>query len=809
MKQTLLALREQVNIAYSQHQPILILLEQYTFAIDDIIIDLFQQQPWPESLSFCLLATGGYGRKELFPYSDCDLAIITSTPLEDIHQPLLASFIAAAWDCGLKVHSTVRTFDEAISQSQSDHSSYSSLLENRLLLGDAALYEKLQIALFDDTTLPLAHFITQKKNEQQHRHHLFNKTSYNLEPDVKNGPGGLRDLHILQWLTLRRFNTFNLAALCDAHFITQEELLILNQAREFLLSVRFALHELAHRAEDRLSFDFQPQLADIFAISGETANQKVEAFMQTFFTNCHTVLIFSEIILSLFIQDSSTKSIQIEQTLNDDFFVYNNTIFHSNNTIFSHTPTSIMKLFLFYAENQTILQIAPNTIRELLQTIPLIDDTFRQNDYVNKSFLAILQSNRVYQTLSRMSRYGILGAYLPAFAQITRKMQYDLFHVYTVDAHTLFVIRNVEHFIYAPNEQTFPLCAQLMRKIVKPELLYLAALFHDIGKGHKESHSIVGARLIAAFGEKLALAKEEIELITWLVEEHLLLSKTAQHKDLNDRDEILQFAKEVKTISRLNHLYLLTVADIHATNEKLWNNWRASLLEELYVKTFRLLNNEDNSEMLSAQPTAPVFDWETQSLPVIQIKQHRLQSATEIYIYSHYDEKLFCRIACILDNLRFTIVEATTRLTSDKKYCFSTYVVLEHDYTPISRPDRFTRLQSRLEEQLKHPNTPLPASHGLRKRQPSAIRFTTQVYFDDIPEKNYTIMTLITRDRPGLLAQVGKIMVKYKISLQKAKISTLGDRVEDFFYIMGTETGSMISATQKNQLSEAVCLALG
>jgi len=869
-KATLEKTREKITFWFSQKYPIETLLELYTFVVDDLITTIWQQQTQSKD-HFCLIATGGYGRKELFPFSDIDITLIC----ENAASHLMENFISYAWSCGLKIHNTVRTLSESLTQAETDHATYSSLLESRYLLGEKTLYDKLDVALFDNKRFPLKKFIHDKKNEQQQRHNHYNDTNYNLEPDIKNGPGGLRDLHILQWLILRRFSSFSMQSLCTANFINSDELSILTNARSFLMSIRFVLHNLANRAEDRLLFDFQPKLADLFEMPGSSSNEKVEALMQQFFTISHTVTLFSEIILSLFVQESAHKNIHPERVLSDDFFVFNKILFHAQEKVFTNNAQALFQLFAFYAGNPDITHIAPQTIRALLHAKLLINEHFRHDPINNHLFLQILQSNRVYQTLWLMSHYNILGAFLPPFLAITRKMQYDLFHAYTVDAHILFVIRNLENFVSGINEKLFPLCSQTMRKIAKPELLYLAALFHDIGKGNKESHSLVGARLVADFSHALQLAKEEEELIAWLVQNHLLFSKMAQHKDLNDPEVITEFALQIGTVSRLNHLYLLTVADIHATNEKLWNTWRASLLQELYIKTHRFLTetvettinidekkNEIREKIIALPESVPsrssgipafagtgsfscsrenessahrnfvcdefvedmsddyflrytseeiashyqLIHAEKNTFPIIRIKQHRLEGATEIFIYTLFDEKLFCRIACTLGNLRFTIVEATIHL-SLSGYCLSTYVVLEHNYEPIVRKDRFARLQQRLEDQLRHPNASLPASTGWHKRQP-VVRFNTQVHFEDFESKDYTMMSLLTRDRPGLLAQVGKLFIQYKISLRKAKISTLGDRVEDLFYVTAANTNGLLTAEQKKLLQEALCKLL-
>lgn len=803
-KHELLLLREKLVADFHALKPtdsLLALLKNYSSAIDQHLIEVCNNHPWSQKFDFCILATGGYGRGELFPFSDCDLAIITQQVLNQEQAELLEQFIARTWDAGLKIHHTVRTLEEAISQSQHDVGSYSNLLENRFLFGSLSLHEQLTKLLLDNKLFPLKDFMHEKQAEKEHRHQQYTqnqstiqvaiKTTFTLEPDIKNTPGGLRDFHILQWFTLKKFHSLNLSALYDNHLLSIKELETLNKAFDFLLRVRFTLHELSQRAQDRLSFEIQPAVAKIFlaqqlidAQESMDVNKQVEALMQAVFTHCHIIALYNDILISLLSRKSHPKS--ESQT----FYVIHDRLFLDDTSSLSHDFSKIMEAFVVFSKNPKIIGFSPELIRALLNIQNELPSPWINSPQIHVQFYQILGSNRVYETLLLMSHYAILGLYIPAFAKITRKMQYDLFHCYTVDAHILFVIRNLEALSNGQRESAV-LCTQLMQKMPHPELLYLAALFHDIGKGSPQDHSLVGAKLIREFSSHFHLNNMECELVEWLVHEHLLFSKTAQQLDIQDPEVILHFAKEVGTQIRLDSLYLLTVADIQATNEKLWNNWRSSLLEELYIKTYRILNQEENTTLGKDSLKTPSeeiekvnhFSWATQTLPVIDIQQHRLKSATVIDIYSRYNDNLFCRIACVLDNLRFTIVEAKLTLTEDEIHCLSSYIVLEHDYSPIIRPDRVLRLRTRLIEQLTTPNLPLPAPSHWKTRDIGILRFPTKVGFEMSKDHSCTMLMLTTRDRPGLLAKMGRIFIKLQLTLKKAVIGTLGERVEDVFYL--------------------------
>lgn len=600
LQQFKLLLRQHNTMLHQKFDPqrsVSELLEERSDFIDQVLSCCCQYFLGEYASQLSLCAVGGYGRRELFPHSDIDILVLINYEETASLREGLSRFFTFLWDIGLKPGHSVRTILECVNAAQNDQTIMTSLMEIRLINGSAILLEALKAEISPDKIWPADEFFQAKMHEQKLRYNKYHDTAYNLEPNIKEGPGGLRDLHNIAWVFKRNYDTETLRELVKYGFLPEElvkygflpeaEYTELVAALNTLWRIRYALHLLTNRAENRLYFDYQRTLAQQFGFSSENPqynNEGVERFMQFYFKTVKGLERQNEMLLQLFNErfvfgNTVKKSV----VFNENFVVINDYLEAEDDAIFERQPSALLEIFLILQQNPSIKGIRATTIRLIRKSLHLIDDNFRTNKNANRLFIEIFrQPNSVTQQLRRMNRYGVLAAYLPSFANIVAKMQYDLFHIYTVDEHTLFVIRNLRRFSLNKFNE-LPFCKSLFTQIPKPEILYLAALFHDIAKGMEGDHSTKGESIARSFCAQHDLSAHDTKLITWLVAEHLLMSMTAQRKDISDPQVIHAFAHKVGTIENLNYLYLLTVADIRATNPELWNFWRDALLKQLYI----------------------------------------------------------------------------------------------------------------------------------------------------------------------------------------------------------------------------------
>ena len=776
-----------------------------------------------------LIAVGGYGRAELHPYSDIDLLILLEASPDAGLEAALSAFITFVWDLGLAAGTSVRTLEDCVGEGRQDITVITNLMEARLLAGTQPLYHKMLAQTGPAHLWPSAAFFSAKLAEQEQRRRKFGDTAYKLEPNVKEGPGGLRDIQMIGWVTKRHLGASQLHELVDHHFLTEDEYCALMRGQTFLWRVRFALHLLANRREDRLLFDHQHALAELFGYAQDHPNATVEAFMQVYFRTVMELERLNEMLLQLY----DEAILQAPETalpvpINRRFQARQGYLEVTQKNVFLRYPPALLELFLILEQRPELKGVRATTIRLLRDHRYLIDAHFRQN-LINRSlFMEILrQPQGVTRALKRMSRYGILAAYWPSFAQAAGRMQYDLFHVYTVDEHTLFVLRNVRRFAYAQYAHELPFCHQLFKRIPKPELLYLAALFHDIGKGHGGDHSEIGATETERFCLEHGLSPYDAALVSWLVRHHLLMSFIAQHRDLSDPEEINAFAAKVGNTIRLNYLYLLTVADIRGTNPELWNSWKEALLTELYYATFKVLqrglDNPLAREELIAQTKALALAtlkgwgfaesailarwqhlgddyflrhsgdevvWHTQGLlestpedlPLILIRELTERGATEIFVYLPDHPYLFAHIAASLTQLGLDVLGAriTTALNG---FALDSFQVLGQNGQPVTNAFDLAEVTTRLRTQLKHPQA-VPAK--LTRAIPRRLRHfsvPTQITLTTAPDALYTRLDIITTDYPGLLAGIGQAFIDGQVLVHTALINTIGAQAQDVFFI--------------------------
>jgi [protein-PII] uridylyltransferase len=800
-----------------------------------------------------LIAVGGYGRGELNLCSDIDIMILLPKSESTPWQANLEHFLTFMWDIGLEVGHSVRTIDDCQRESAADVSVATTMIEARLLTGPEQLFEAMRRALAPERVWPTRDFFEAKVAEQTARHHRYHDTAYNLEPNVKSSPGGLRDIQTIGWVAKRHFGADSLDELVDHGFLTRSELRKLKTAQSFLWKIRFALHVLTDRREDRLLFDHQIKLAKMFGYEDATYTLAVEQFMQRYYRTAMDVSLLNEMLLQLFreaiLSDASVPPVPV----NPRFRIRNDYVEITSEDIFDRYPSALLELFVVIEQHPEIRGVRASTIRQLTRHLWLIDEEFRQHPRNHRLFFEILRAPiGVTHELRRMNLYGVLGRYIPAFGRIVGRMQYDLFHAYTVDAHTLFVVSNLRRFAMPKYDHEFPALSRIMQSLPKQEIAYLAAIFHDIAKGRGGDHSELGSVDAEAFCLEQGLSRYDARLVAWLVRNHLVLSVTAQKKDISDPKVLHEFAKLVGDQTHLDYLYVLTVADVRGTNPKLWNNWKSSLFAEFYERTKQALRRGlespiDQDELIAetqaharelltraGQPEDVVrqiwqrlthayflrhppdeIAWHTCLLAdresedassLVSVQQQSGRGGTAISTYTPQTQHSFARTTALLDQLGLNIVDARITPTADG-FSLDVYHVLEDTGAEITDPVRIRDIEQQLAAELSKPDD---TSFTVTRRAPRQVRmFTTptQITFVDDPVNQRTIIELIAGDRPGLLSQVAKIFMNECVEIYTSKIMTVGERAEDVFYVTG-EKGSHLGTPARERLAARLTEAL-
>jgi [protein-PII] uridylyltransferase len=832
-RQLLQQSQQELQQRFSDDEPVEALVRARAAFIDRLLINLWPQRLGAElSLRVTLAAVGGYGRGELHPCSDVDLLVLTSEPLTGPDREPIEKLVSFLWDIGLEVGHSVRTVTECAEESIADVGVMTTLLEARALAGSASLLPAMRAALAPDKVWPVRDYFAAKVREQQERHLKANDTAYNLEPNVKTAPGGLRDIQTIAWVAKRHFGAESLDELATHGFLTASELRRLKQAQSFLWKVRFGLHVQTGRHEDRLLFDHQIRLAQSFGYEDGTYTLAVEQLMQRYYRTAMDVQLLNELLLQLFREAILTDDTP-PKPLTPQFQVRDGSLEAVNEDLFARQPSALLELFVLLQQHPELRGVRAGTIRAVGRNLWLIDEEFRQHPRNHRLFLEILRAPRgVTHELRRMNNYGVLGRYIPAFGRIVGRMQYDLFHAYTVDAHTLFVVSNARRLAIPDFNQELPLVSPIMQTLPKQELVYLGALFHDIAKGRGGDHSDLGAVDAEAFCLEQGLSRYDARLVAWLVKAHLLLSTTAQKLDIGDPQVINEFARKVGDEAHLDYLYVLTCADVRGTNPKLWNSWKASLFHDLYEKTRRALRRGletpvDKEELMrenQAGARALLQSWglaasavETvwQQLPEpyflrytpeeiarhtqvlanpdasgeaerVAVETHAGSGTTGVLIYAPHRRHSFARATAVLDQLGLNIVDA--RITPvGNDYSLDTYHVLEEDGTLISDAERRAEIEQSLWASLhKSRDAPLAVSRRA-PRQLRVFRTTTQIAIN-VDERNArSVLELVAGDRPGLLCDIGKVLWEENVELHAAKIGTMGERAEDVFYVTDRE----------------------
>lgn len=833
---------ERMRTAFERGDDVRNLVFARARAVDQFISiiwdDIFDETP----NDLVLAAVGGYGRGELMPHSDIDVLILLRGS-DEPYREQLEQFITSLWDVGMAVGSSVRNLEDCVIEAKADVTVTTNMSEARLLAGSFELLEEMQTAIAPDRVWPSKQYFKAKLDEQDERHRRYHDQSYKLEPNIKESPGGLRDIQTIGWIAKRHFGADSFSELVEHDVITQDEYEYLFNAQTFIWRVRCGLHLISNRPEDRLLFDHQVKIANLMGFKDEQNNKAVENFMQLYYQKVILISRLNELILQYFEETSLTDEEKQPVTpLDDQFQIVHGYIDAIDDDLFQRRPVALLELFLTKMRNPMARGVRARTIRLVREARHLVNDDFRANTEAQRTFMQLLREPYgITHEFRRMNRYGILSRYIPAFRKIVGLMQFDLFHQFTVDEHTLMVLRNVRRLTVEEHKHELPLASEVMEHgIPKPELLYLGALFHDIAKGREGDHAELGAVDALEFCKGHGLSKSDADLVSWLVEQHLIMSMTAQRKDINDPDVISEFAEQMGSEERLNYMFLLTVSDIRGTNMELWNSWRESLMLQLYRATRKALRRGLHNPMLYSEQArenqhlamrlltdanksndAQRF-WSTVTdeyfvrhspeeiaWHAYTINKHNWQpgdtlaamgtpvheAGSIVFIYTKDTDFLFAHITAVLDMLNLDIVDARVYTTKDD-HTVNSYVVLDENGEPVNDPERVTRIQDTLREAL---NNLSDAPVNVNRRTPMKLKaFETKTYVSFAPAPNdetQIAMELIAADRPGLLSIVGGQFREHGIVLRNAKITTVGERVEDVFFISVADENANINDT--------------
>jgi len=822
-------------------EPVAALVRLRARVVDRLLVSLWEHYAAGLPDAVALLAVGGYGRGELHPHSDVDILLLSEATPTDAARQVLAAFLAALWDIGLEVGHSARTVAECREQAAADLTIATTLMEARLLSGPPGLAQALTQAIEPPGIWPADAFFTAKRQEQLERHHRFEDTAYRLEPNVKSSPGGLRDVQVIGWIARRHLGAQSFEDLVEQGLLTREQLRSLIESRDFLWRVRFGLHVLTNRREDRLLFDHQVRLARMLGYEDASYTLAVEQFMQRYYRTVMELSRHNEMLLQLFEEAIFHDPAAAPQPLNERFEVKNGYLQAVDDDVFKRDPSALLELFLLLQQHQHVRGVGARTVGLIRSHLYLIDEEFRQNPRNHRLFLEILRAPvGVTHQLRRMNRYGVLGLYIPSFGRIVGRMQYDLFHAYTVDEHTLFVVGNLRRFALSRYDHEYPHCSPLMQSFEKPEIVYLAGLFHDIAKGRGGDHSELGAVDAEAFCLEHGMSRYDARTVAWLVRNHLILSTTAQKKDIGDPAVINEFAAAVGDKAHLDYLYVLTVADVRGTNPKLWNSWKATLFRDLYEATARALRRglenpidrdeliretQDAARALLAERRLPEarrrrvwrlftedyflryraeeIAWHTAFLAAedgtpgnarIAVRRQPDGEGLAAVIYTPRTRRTFPHATAALDELGMTIVDARI-VPIANGYSIDTYIFMELD--PRIEVDE-ARLQ-KIHRALERVTAATPARVApVSRRAPRQVRlFTTPttVEFELDAANGRTVMELTAGDRPGLLSTVGQVFMDLKVDIEAAKVMTIGERAEDVFYVVDGNGEPLAEAT--------------
>ncbi|ALN62456.1 protein-P-II uridylyltransferase [Lysobacter antibioticus] len=808
-----------------------------------------------EAAPLALFAVGGYGRGELFPQSDIDLLVLADSQAQTAQAEQLGCFFASLWDAGLPVGHAVRSAEQC-TEAAADLSVLTAMLEARPLAAGAVAQMALQAAISPSQVWPAREFFIAKREELRLRHARYGDTADNLEPNLKEGPGGMRDVQTLHWMALRIIGTSDLESLVSIGQLGPDELTTLERERRTLSRLRFGLHLVARKREERLRFDYQKLLAERLGHVDNADNLAVEQMMQGFYRSAALVLRIGERLLQRFEEQIEGEAVPVPLDGVFEAFELRRDYIAARDAEWPRDASEVFALFAAWAAHDEIRGLHSQTARALAEALARVPSFVQAEPALRERFIKILRGPHPVHALERMARLGVLGRWIPAFSKVSGRMQFDLFHVYTVDQHTLAVLRNLARFASGVADERFSIAHEVWPRLRKPELLLLAGLFHDIAKGRGGDHSELGGDDARVFCSTMGLSESDTALVEWLVRQHLLMSVTAQKQDIADPDVIHRFATKVADREHLDHLYLLTCADIAGTSPKLWNAWKDRLLADLYTATRLALRRglehpvagaeraaetreaaqamlaafgarDDEIAALFARMPEIAFQrgrpdqiaWQAASLRGIALGDTRVRArpvsahggahagALEVFVHSPDRDGLFAAIVATLDRLGLAIQQARV-LDGPQGAIFDTFEVVPTD---PRQPPSAEDVERRLEATLAGPLERIKPARRAQPRHLRHFRIVPQIVFasfsKDEAASARTTLSLVCTDRPGLLADVAQTLRKQRLRVYDARIATFGERAEDVFQITDGRDRAL-DETQQQALRDALLACL-
>ncbi|MCC8364605.1 [protein-PII] uridylyltransferase [Lysobacter sp. A6] len=811
---------------FDRNEDIDTLLRDRARAVDAIVREAWSQCI-ADDAKLALFAVGGYGRGELYPQSDIDLLVLAEPDAQAAQHDALARFFALLWDAGLQTGHAVRSADECTGAARDDITVLTAVMEARPLVADEHDLRALLHAIDTRHAWPAREYFIAKREEQRVRHARFGNTADNLEPNLKEGPGGLRDIQTLRWMALRVLGQRDAQGMIALGQLGADEYATLERERRALARLRYGLHLVANRREERLRFDHQKALAARLGHVDADGNLAVEQMMQGFYRSAAIVLRINDRLLQRF--EEQLEGEVAPESIDDTFELRRGYLAARAHEWPDGDTGAVFALFATWAANPRIRGLHSQTARALAEALPTICAYTDASPALRKQFIALLRGPQAVETVARMARLGVLARWLPAFAQVSGRMQFDLFHVFTVDQHTLAVLRNIAGFASGTPDERFSIAHEVYPRLRKPELLLLAGLFHDIAKGRGGDHAELGAVDAHEFGVAHGLSEADTELVAWLVRKHLLMSVTAQKQDISDPDVIQAFAREVADRERLDLLFLLTCADIAGTSPKLWNAWKDRLMADLHTATRLALRrglehpvaaadriaesratvqdmlhsfaiDADEASRLFAQMPDETFlrarpdqiAWQATVVRGSQPGGMRVSARTlnapgaarvgalEVFVLSPDRDGLFAAIVATLDRAGLAIMQARLFDGPDGRV-FDTFEVLPAEGQRMIAAEEVER---RLSAALATHD--LDTIKPVKRNQPRHLRhfrIAPQIGFSDTADGRRTLVSLVCTDRPGLLADVTQVFRAQRLRVHDARIATFGARAEDVFQL--------------------------
>lgn len=832
------------------------MIKNFTWMIDELVKIVWEHyQPLAEQQTLALVAVGGYGRGELHPKSDVDLLILLGRSDYETAAEFIENFIRFLWDIGLEIGHSVRSIKDCVREARSDITIMTNLLEARHLSGQADLLSEVDGKIRGARIWSPNVFFNGKLEEQRARHRQYQDTAYSLEPNIKESPGGLRDLQTILWVYNRHYGVRSFKQMKEQELLSDNEYRLLIRARNILWKMRAGLHLITQRHEDRLLFDTQRQLASEFGYHDTQAHLAVEQLMKRFYRTAKDVIYLNELLLANYrITHNKRRSLSVGKNIDENFILRGKLIEQRDPDLFCQQPVQMIKLFVLMQKHK-ITGIHPDTIRSIRANLDLVNNQFRNNEKAKSLFLTLFKDEGIGLTnaLARMNAYGLLGAYLPVFGAIVGQMQHDLFHVYTVDGHTLKVMENLTRLRKYPDE--FPIASEILAGLYKPERLFLGALFHDIAKGRGGDHSELGEPDAYQFCIQHGLSEYDSKLVGWLVLNHLRMSHFSQRRDTSDPDVIKEFADIVGDLEHLDNLYLLTLADIRGTSPKVWNAWKGQLLLDLYTATrtalrqgvaqpinaeehvvddknaaIVLLREQISEKAIQEEALHQFWDtlpndyfirnepyyiaWHAASLmkssainvPLVSVRFSERLQANMFFVFAPETNRLLTQVTGSFDALGLNIIEARLQLTNNgfALYTFNA-VVPEPEFA--TKRDYMHHLERRLRALILERDQDTTISRGTTSRALKHFPIQPSIKFL-FNHDSYTAMEVIAQDQRGLLHNVAMILREHNMILLSARIATFGERAEDVFYIRHGDHKPVTDAKILAQLEAQIIQAL-